>query len=181
MLDDTVSLLSNLASGIPHGLLVAVTVFSIAASGFLLRAAFPTQLMKSLNASLLATEQLYFDTFETHLFNESSKADMDLAARLLVLEDNAAKLRLQTLFHGTFFVQWGELWGICTGQSFAIWRCTRKIQCLGSEMQMRHQEKLHELHKVLTAGASPTWKLTMRQRYHGRNMSSDRPCWTSTC
>jgi hypothetical protein len=87
MSEDTVSLFSNLVSFIPKGLLITAVASGIAISVFVLRAAFPTRLMKALNASLIDVERLYFDVFETHLFHslgKESKTDLDLATRLIV-------------------------------------------------------------------------------------------------
>jgi hypothetical protein len=55
--------------------------------------------------------------------------------QLRSMHNKADELRVHALFSGTFFLQWaGEFWGICKGHSFAIWRCTRTVQCLGNEI-----------------------------------------------
>ncbi|KAJ7176817.1 hypothetical protein C8R46DRAFT_1346764 [Mycena filopes] len=171
----SLSYLSNSAAAIPNGLLFAFAASGIALGGFVLRAVLPTPLIKSLDASLSEADrlcQVQSDTFETRLFSHlggESDVDVKLAHRLIVLQDHAARLRMQTLFHGTFFVRWGELWGLCTGLSFSIWYCTRKIQCLSSEMQMRQQEKLDALYKQLTIGTPAVWQLKMRQMHYYQN------------
>ncbi|KAJ6598208.1 hypothetical protein DFH09DRAFT_1356537 [Mycena vulgaris] len=176
MSDNTASILLNWATLIPNGLLITVTVSGLITTILVVRFALPARMIKSLDASLHNVERMYFETFGIDPVTRptrKSKFDMDFASRLIVLQDNAARLRMQTLFHGTFFVQWGELWGLCTGHSFAIWRCTRKIECLNNEMQMRWQERLRELNRELTVGTSPTWQLTMRQRHDCRSFSYD--------
>ncbi|KAJ7800208.1 hypothetical protein B0H13DRAFT_1932722 [Mycena leptocephala] len=137
-MSDPVSFLSTLAPFNSDGLLVTIVVSGLIAFVFIVRFVFPSRMIRSLDTALDDVERLYFDSFEKHRFNRpslESKADVDLATRLINLEERADQLRIQTLFHGTFFVQWGELWGVCSGHSFAIWRCTRQVQCLGNEMQ----------------------------------------------
>ncbi|KAJ7665795.1 hypothetical protein B0H17DRAFT_1090236 [Mycena rosella] len=147
------------------------------------RLAFPTRMIKSLDASLHDVERLYFNTFETHLANHltlESYTDVDLTARLRILQNTAAILRVQALSNGTFFMQWaGEFWGLCKGHSFAIWRCRRHIQCLGNEIQLRQEAKFHEFKREIPSGSSPAWQLTMRRMYHCRDVPYGVGCSAS--
>ncbi|KAJ6551169.1 hypothetical protein B0H19DRAFT_1263858 [Mycena capillaripes] len=175
MSEDTVSLLSIFTSFVPEGFWIVFVVPGLAATVYILQLALPTRMMRSLEKSLYDVGTFYNNTFEIPRFSravEDSKEDMMLAQRLVALEDKADQLRIQTLFHGTFFVQWGELWGLFTGHSFAIWRCTRKVQCLGNEMKimsMKQQEKLHDINTELAVELSPAWQLAIRHRYYGRS------------
>ncbi|KAJ7182864.1 hypothetical protein C8R43DRAFT_940953 [Mycena crocata] len=138
MSETAVSILSAWATLIPNSMLITAVASALVTVAFVVRALSPKRMMKALDASLHDVERIYFETFETHRFHQLTAepvTSVNHGTRLIVLEDNAARLRMETLFHGSFFVHWGELWGMFTGQSFAIWRCTRKIQCLGSEMQ----------------------------------------------
>ncbi|KAJ7489153.1 hypothetical protein FB451DRAFT_1223890 [Mycena latifolia] len=151
----------------PNGFLITIIVSGLAMTIYVLRLALPSRMIRSLEKSLYDVERFFYYTFETPGFNRGisgPKTDIDLAERLVVLQNKADQLRMQTLFHGTFLVQWGDLWGLFMGHSFAIWRCNRKVQCLGNEMQMRQQKRLLEINTELAIGTSPALQLTMRQR-----------------
>ncbi|KAJ7916775.1 hypothetical protein B0H13DRAFT_355295 [Mycena leptocephala] len=163
-MSDPVSFLSTLLGLVPNGLLITIVASALVTIIYVLRFALPTRMMESLVTSLHDIERIYY---YSHVSCLESKADTDLTTRLIMLQDAAAKLRIQTLFHGTFFVQFGgELWGLCMGHSFAIWCCTRKIQCLSNELQLRQQEKFREFTRELPADSSPAFQLTMRHRYY---------------
>ncbi|KAJ7767984.1 hypothetical protein DFH07DRAFT_769494 [Mycena maculata] len=146
------SMVLNLVALIPNGLLTVITL-GLATTLYLLRFAFPTRMMKFLDKSLYDAEKYYYYAYENAYFDypvptSDSKTELELAERLVVLQHRADELRMKTLVHGTFLVQWGELWGLFMGQSFSIWRCNRK--------------KIHQINRELGVGPSPALQLTMR-------------------
>ncbi|KAJ7699239.1 hypothetical protein B0H17DRAFT_1177084 [Mycena rosella] len=168
------SLLSVGAILVPNGLVrngIIASVFIVTV--FLLRYARPTLMAESVDKSLRDTENLFYETCDIHNFNAPSltPVDNDVAARLIVLQDKAAKLRVQTLRHGTSLIWlWNELLALCNGRSFAIWRCARHIGALQNDIKVIKLERLRELNIDLalcaSSGASPLLQLSMRHRHH---------------
>lgn len=86
MSEDTISLLSNLASLFPEGFLIVVTATGIAVTVYVLRLALPSRMMRSLDKTLYDVLTFYKDAFEVPLWNRAitdSKEDIMLAQRLV--------------------------------------------------------------------------------------------------
>ncbi|KAJ6560494.1 hypothetical protein B0H10DRAFT_1966923 [Mycena sp. CBHHK59/15] len=132
------------------------------------RYALPTRMIIVLDKCLREVEDLYYDTCETHSFN-LPEAEKDIAARLLDIQDEAARLRIRTLrlIHAPGMAWWSECRGFFMGHSLAIWLCTLKIHALQHDLQLRQHKRLQASHAEFAAGNSPAWQLRMRQRYCG--------------
>ncbi|KAJ7489143.1 hypothetical protein FB451DRAFT_1223858 [Mycena latifolia] len=152
-----------------NGIIISVFAVTTLVFGY----ARPTRMAESVDKSLRDTEDLFYETCDIHNFNPPSliTVDNDVAARLIVLQDRAAKLRMQTLLHGTSAIWfWNELVAFCKGHSFAIWRCARYIGVLQNDLKVIKLERLRELDAELalcaSSGSFPAWQLSMRHSHH---------------
>ncbi|KAJ6560497.1 hypothetical protein B0H10DRAFT_1966925 [Mycena sp. CBHHK59/15] len=168
------SLLSRSLSNIitPHVIIVA----SLLTCAILVaRYALPTRMIIVLDKCLREVEDLYYDTCDTYGLSLAA-AENDLAARLIEIQDEAARLRICTLrlTHAPGMAWWSECRGFYMGHSFAIWLCASKIRALQRDLQLRQHQKMQALHAELAAGNSPAWQFRLRQRHCSSHNDSHR-------
>ncbi|KAJ7260723.1 hypothetical protein C8J57DRAFT_1337881 [Mycena rebaudengoi] len=160
------TLISLAADTIPYplGQIIFISGALLLTCMLLVKYALPTCMLNHLEKSLTNVEKIYYRTFDTLPL----KADDDLAARLLSLQDAVTKLHLHTQrsTRASVLGWWGtELCGLFNGHSLEIWRCGWDIQVFQNDMRMCKQEKLKELSDKLASVKSPGWQLAMRQRF----------------
>ncbi|KAJ7267219.1 hypothetical protein C8J57DRAFT_1469507, partial [Mycena rebaudengoi] len=134
---------------------------------FLARCAMPTSMVPRLEQSLREADRLYYDTFDIHGFglHGLSTTDTHLAVNLVMLQDEAAKLQIESLRARTSLAWWWrELCAVFNGHSFALWRCTWRIRALRNNIHLRKQKKLFQLNTELAVGKSAVLQLSMRRR-----------------
>ncbi|KAJ6488452.1 hypothetical protein DFH09DRAFT_1105611 [Mycena vulgaris] len=150
--------------------IVATTL--IATTAFLaMRAARPTRMMPALELRLRQVEELFHDTVALGPFNADAleNADADLALELIDLQDRARTLRMQTLRRSTCSMAWWrDLCATFTGQSLAIWRCSRDVSRTRDTLkgvliprQLRIAERGEIFHSGFAGGYSPIVRLAM--------------------
>ncbi|KAJ6626324.1 hypothetical protein B0H10DRAFT_1941887 [Mycena sp. CBHHK59/15] len=163
----SLGLLSSYLSNVftPYVIIVA-SLFTCAI--LVARYAVPMRMIIVLDKCVREVEDLYYDTCETQSFN-FPEAENDLAARLIAIQDEAARLRIRTvrLTHAPGTAWWSECRGFFMGYSLAIWLCTSKIRALQRDLQLRQHKQLHALNAEFAAGNSPALQLRMRRRYCG--------------
>ncbi|KAJ6529668.1 hypothetical protein B0H19DRAFT_1274061 [Mycena capillaripes] len=150
---------------------IAVTTILVAATMALaIRIASPTRMMTAFDTELRYVEQIYETAIglETSRLTSPTSTDMNLAWRLISLEDRAANIRTQILRYSRsshLGWWWSQIRGCCTGHSLEVWRCSQELVVLRGVIELSNQEARDRFNTEVARINSPVIQLALRQRY----------------
>ncbi|KAJ7621373.1 hypothetical protein FB45DRAFT_929055 [Roridomyces roridus] len=146
---------------IPNPTTLITSIFGVLV--FVAIIASPTRLIAILNREIEHASRIYVEMTDTHLLD---CRDAGICEQFLALDDEARKLRIKTLtMRVPTCICWClGLYGLLTGHSLAIWRCTIRTRNLADRIQLNAEAKTQDLNKTLAVGSSPSQQLWLRRR-----------------